>query len=151
MKQSPDLNLVERDMQPGVITLDGFLGSDRRSLAEILDEDDNAVRRLGLTHGQIADRLEHFTQAAMKGLGMPVVVDEVYEVHVDSVRGVLPCPWRHAGVYPKSNAFLKNLETGETLAWTELSVHLIRAHGFYQGRGNPFRIEPAGAKQVLRV
>jgi len=149
MKQPPELDAAQRQMKPGAITLEGFLGPDRRCLAEIIEEDDNAVHGLGLTHEQIAERLEYFMRQALKGLGTAVTVDGAYEVRAETVRGVLPCPWPRDGVHPKSNAFLLNLRTGETLAWTGLTIHLIRAHGFYQGKGSRFRLDPERAKRVL--
>ena len=149
MKQSPQLNLVQQRMQPGVIARDGFLGSDRRSLVEMLEEDDNSVRSLGLTHAQIAERMDYFMRIGRRGLGTSVVVDDGFEVRVEDVRGVLPCPWAHSGTYGKTNVSLKNLKTGDELFWTALQVHMIGKHGFYEGRGSPFRIDPAEAKRAL--
>ena len=149
MKKSPEMRNIEARMQPGLITRDGFLGSDRRSLAEILDEDGNSVVELGLTHARIADRMAYFTQAGKKGLGTTVTVDKDFEVRVETVRGQLPCPWGHKGLYPKRNVFLRNLQTGDDLLWTGLSVHLIAEHGFYEGRGSVFRVDPLAAKRAL--
>jgi len=149
MKQSPQMNAVQARMAPGAITLDGFLGSDRRTLSEILEEDANTVNRLGLTHEQIADRLDYFTQRGRRGLETAVLVDGRYEVRVRSVRGCLPCPWGHKGLLAKENTFLKDAQTGEEMMWTALLSHLIREHGFYQGRGSIFRMEPERAKRVL--
>ncbi|NQT54365.1 hypothetical protein HQ576_20070, partial [bacterium] len=38
---------------------------------------------------------------------------------------------------------------GATLRFTALSIHLIRAHGFYQGRGAPYRLEPTQLAELL--
>jgi hypothetical protein len=131
------------------MTLAGFLGSDTRPLAEILEDDQNTVNSLGLTHEQIAERMEYLTREGKRGLGTTVTVADRFEVRVDDVRGFLPCPWAHIGLHPKTNAYVKNVETGEELMWTALSIHLIREHGFYQGRGSPYRLEPAELKRVL--
>jgi hypothetical protein len=149
MKQAPELREVERRMQAGQITRDGFLGTDRRPLSQILAEDANTVNRLGLTHRQIAERMSYFTEAGKAGLGTTVVVDEHYEVRVEAVRGMLPCPWGHRGLYPKINVFLENTRAGRKIVWTALTVHLIGEHGFYEGRGSPFRIEPEEAREAL--
>ncbi len=142
MKESPQLRAIEQRMQPGAIVRDGFLGDDRRSLAEILDDDERTVSGLGTTHEAIADRMDYFTQKGRRGLGTTVTVDGGYDVQVESVRGFLPCPWGHKGLYRKENVFLKNLENGRELRWTVLQIHLIREHGFYHGKGSPFRLEP---------
>jgi len=149
MKQSPELDAVEARMRAGGIARDGFLGRDRRSLCEILEADRNALGRLGLTAEQVADRLTYFTDSARGGLGTTVLIDNVYQVRVESVRGVLPCPWGHAGLYPKTNVFLRNLANGVELTWTALQLHTIRDHGFFEGRGSPFRLDPRQAKEAL--
>jgi hypothetical protein len=149
MKQAPELREVQHRMQAGHITRDGFLGTDRRPLSQILEEDANTVNRLGLTHRQIAERMAHFTEAGKAGLGTTVLVEEHYEVRVEAVRGMLPCPWGHRGLYPKINVFLENTQAGREMVWTALTVHLVGEHGFYEGRGSPFRIEPEDAKEAL--
>ncbi len=151
MKQSPELQRVQERMQPGRLARDGLLGHDRRSLQEILDEDANTVSRLGLTHQRIADRLAKLLEEGRKGLGTTVTVEDHIELTVRSIRGVLPCPWDHPGVYPKENCTLKNLKTGEELTWTALSVHMIREHGFYEGKGATFRVDPSKAKSALEL
>jgi hypothetical protein len=149
MKQSPQLEAARSRMLPGRVTRDGFLGSDRRSLSEILDEDANAVRSLGLTHADIACRMEYFAEKGRAGLGTTVTVDQDYEVRVESVRGFLPCPWQHEGLFRKTNVFLKNLLLDEELMWSDLTMHMIRAHGFYEGKGSTFRVGPRRAARVL--
>ncbi|MHC4479388.1 MAG: hypothetical protein ACYS8K_00795 [Planctomycetota bacterium] len=149
MKQPPKLKVVQANMREGLIARDGFLGTDTRALVEILDHDDNVVKSLGLTHWQIAQRMDHFTQEGRKGLGTTVEVDGNYEVRVQSVRGAIPCPWGHKGLYPKVNVWLKNLTTDDEMIWTALNSHLIQEHGFYQGIGSPFRIDPVEAKRAL--
>jgi hypothetical protein len=136
-------------MAAGLITRDGFLGADRRPLAQILAEDENAVHGLGLTHGRIAERMVEFGEKGRAGLGTTVTVDDRWEVRVQSVRGLLPCPWGHEGMYPKTNVFLRRLDSGETLVWTDLTVHMIGEHGFYEGRGSGFRVDPERAARVL--
>ena len=59
MKQSRTDDIIEARMRPGAITRDGLLGADRRKLRDILDADDAAVRRLGLSHAAIAARMPH--------------------------------------------------------------------------------------------
>lgn len=149
MKQPPDLDKAEKRMQPGMITRDGFLGHDSRQLEEILQEDENRVSRLRLTHKRIARRLKYFTTEGRKGLGTPVTVDEVYTVKVEEWRGVLPCPWDDGEVFRKGYVNLTNEELDEELAWTPLSIHMIREHGFYGGKGNAYRIEPEDARRIL--
>jgi hypothetical protein len=149
MRQPPELQKAEDRMAAGLISRDGFLGSDRRPLVQILAEDENTVNSLGLTHARIAERMAWFGRMGRPGLGTTVTVEDRWEVRVQTVRGLLPCPWGHEGMYPKTNVFLRKLDTGETLVWTDLSVHMIGEHGFYEGRGSGFRVEPEKAARVL--
>ena len=50
MKQTPEYDHIQQQMQPWVITLEGFLGPDKRHLIDILVEDDGTVRRLERSH-----------------------------------------------------------------------------------------------------
>jgi hypothetical protein len=138
-------------MRPGVLTRDGYLGRDHRKLADILAADSEALRRLGLTHADVAAKMAHLTTAGRRGLGTPVVVDGRLEVSVDEWRGVSVCPWEHKVAYRKGLATVRNLSTGEEMGWTEIQVHLVGEHGFYNGAGSAYRIDPAAAARVLEV
>jgi hypothetical protein len=45
---------------------------------------------------------------------------------------------------------VRNRRTGTELVYSDLSLHLVEAHGFYEGRGSPFRLEPEQILAVLR-
>ena len=149
MKQSVRMEQIQHEMQPGVITRDGFLGSDRRPLSEILDEDDAEVKRLGYSHASIAARMRELREAGRRGLGLAIRVAPHFDVRVDGVRGRLPCPFGHAGVFPKTNITVTNQRTGRTVIYTDLSIHMIERHGFYEGEGSPFRIAPRDLAETI--
>jgi len=151
MKQTRILDMAQARMQPGVITLQGFLGHDTRRLIDILIADDAAVQRLGLTHACIAARMQELRDAGAKGLGEPIRVDPHFEVRVDSVRGKLPCPFGDIGLHQKTNTTVQNLETGNSISYTDLNIHMIREHGFYEGKGGTFREDPAHLAEVLEI
>ena len=149
VKQSPELDRIEQNMRPMYLCQGGFLGYERRKLIEILTDDQGTVNSLGLSHGLVAQRLRAITDEARKGLGDPVVVEEKFEVEVQEARGKIPCPWGHPGLYPKTHVKLEKRETGETLVWSDLAIHLIEEHGFYQGKGSPYRLDPPEVKRIL--
>jgi hypothetical protein len=151
MKQSPELQKIQEAMRPGRLTKTGFLGSDSRPLADILAEDEATVTRLGLTHAAIATRMAYFREKGEAGLGLAVDVPPHFEVRVDGVRGRLPCPFAHPGLYPKIFCQVHNQKTGETVTYSDLQIHLIGDHGFYEGRGSPYRLEPETLVQVLEI
>jgi hypothetical protein len=151
MKQTPQMDKIQGQMAPGVITLDGFLGKDRRSLTDILTDDDQRVKRLGLTHADIACRMAELREAGRRGLGDFMSVPPHYEVRVDSVKGKLPCPFGHPGLFQKTYTIVRNLATDKEVMFTDLNMHMIAEHGFYEGRGGFFRLNPAELAEALEV
>lgn len=151
MKQTPEMYAIQQQMQPGIITLEGFLGSDTRNLIDILDEDDATVRQHNLTHSTIAERMAYFRDKGIHGLGEFLVVDEHFEVRVDSVRGKLPSPFGGPGMYQKVNTTVRNLVLEKELTYTDLHIHFIRDHGFYEGKGSLYRLEPLEIATILEI
>lgn len=151
MKQTVQMQRVQEKMQPGKITRDGFLGSDTRNLVDILEEDNAEVKNRDLTHQKIAERMIQLRDAGAKGLGEFISVPPHFEVRVDSVRGKLPCPFGDPGIFPKTNVTVRNLELEEEINYTDMHVHLVGSHGFYEGRGSPFRLEPEKLIRILEI
>ena len=149
--QSPALDAAEQRMKPSASFRHGFLGRETRKLIQILNDDQKTVKALGLTDELIAHKLRVLTDKAKKGLGDPVVLYDKYEVTAEAARGQIPCPWGHPGLYNKTHISLKKIPTGETLVWSDLAIHLIEAHGFYQGKGSPYRIDPQLVKEILEL
>jgi len=151
MKQTLQMRKIQDKMAPGVITRDGFLGEDRRNLVDILTQDDGTVRRLGYRHQDIAMRMVELRDAGMAGLGEFIDVETRFEVRVDSVRGKLPCPFGDPGIFPKTNTTVRNKTLGRELTFTDLHIHLIGSHGFYEGQGSAFRLDPEELIAILEV
>lgn len=148
MKPSPHEQRVTERMQPGVYCRDGFLGTDRRPLGEILDTDRSAVEAMGFTHEQLAEELQKLLGRSMEACGGPVRPDEHLTVVFCEAMGRIPCPFGD-GVFAKGEAELTDCRSGRTIHITPLSVHMIGAHGFYQGRGSHYRIDPAAVCRLL--
>ena len=151
MKQTVQLMRIQEKMKPGIITRDGFLGTDRRNLIDILVEDDESVKRMDITHSEISQRMINLRDEGIRGLGNFISVEPHYEVRVDSVRGKLPCPFGDPGVFPKTNITVKNLKTGREITYTDFHIHMIGSHGFYEGKGSSFRLEPKDLVDILEV
>lgn len=145
------MDAIQRRMAPGVITLDGFLGDDSRTLTEIIDWDDREVKRLGVTHTDIVTRMAELREAGRRGLGNCVSVPPNFEVRVESVRGKLPCPFGHPGLIRKTFTIVRNLAADKTITFTDINMHMIGEHCFYEGKGGPFRLDPAELVEVLEV
>jgi hypothetical protein len=144
-------DIIREQMQPGVISRDGFLGRDTRALNEIIADDQAAVRRLNLTHERIAARLRALRAAGAGGLGAFIPVAPHFEVAVEAAPGLLPCPFLDQVLIPKTSTTVRNLSSGAEVSFTDLNIHLIEAHGFYEGRQAPFRLEPEQLAAVLDI
>ena len=151
MKQTQAYAAIQAKMAPGVITRDGFLGQDRRNLVDILIQDDGQARRLGYAHQDIARRMVELRDAGIAGLGEFLDVAPHFEVRVDSVRGKLPCPFGDPGIFQKTNTTVRNKRLGREVTFTDLHIHLIGAHGFYEGLGSAFRLDPEALIAILEV
>jgi hypothetical protein len=124
MKQPPGEN--RSDFQASKFSGEGFLGSDRRSVDEIIVADARALDGAGIE------------RRAVRG-----------EFHESM--GRIPCPFKGCGVFEKGEAAIADAESKVSLNVTDLGIHLIRKHGFFQGRGSRFRIDPLEAARILRV
>lgn len=151
MKQSLILDKAQNKMRPGVLIKDGFLGNDKRNLIDILTEDDEIVKRLGFTHQQIANRMIELKELGIKGLGEFIDIEPHYEIKVDSIRGKLPCPFNDPGIFPKTNVTVRNTELNREITYTDLHIHMIYVHGFYEGKGALFRLEPEDLIKILDI
>ena len=151
MKETSDPAAIRSAMQPGATVRDGFLGSDARPVERIVRDDQGTVEAMGLTHRAIAARMREMQKAGERGLGAKITVPPHFEVTVEDARGTLPCPFGHRGTFAKENVIVRNLATRREVAFSELQRHLIEEHGFYQGRGSPYRLEPADLAAVLEV
>jgi len=130
------------NMAAGVLSRERFLGRDGRPLSEILDTDNAAVEELGVTHERIAQRLEEILRIATAGLGRPASVGPHQTAAYHEAMGRIACPWGACGVFAKGEVELADARDPSVLRFTPLSIHLIRAHGFYQGRGSRYRVSP---------
>lgn len=148
MKDTIQHKAAHERMAGGSITAQGFLGDDARPLSEIIEADEGEMRRLGLDFARVADELERLRDSGERGLGEPVTVDARWLVQTGDARGKLPCPFED-GIHHKNSVWLRLISSGESLVYSDLSIHLLREHHFLQGRGSPFRLEPAILARVL--
>ena len=70
---------------------------------------------------------------------------------MDLYRGKLPCPFGHRGIIRKSGVTVRNTRLGREIIYTDLNIHMIAAHGFYEGKSAPFRLEPKELVEILEI
>ena len=149
MKKSPQSQKLEKMLRASKISSCGFLGIDQRSLDEIIEADAAQIERLGYTNDRIASRMRELTGIALSGLGDWVRISENIEVSIDDNRGSIPCPWSHGVRCSKMITSARRIDTKVSVRWSELNIHMIEAHGFYEGKGAAFRLEPALLIKVI--
>ena len=142
MKLPPDVKKLEDILRSSTIVAGGFMGNDQRPLPEIIEADLATVEHLGYSLEEIAERMKEITRKARQGQGMAVAINDALEASVDDNRGRLICPWPGEGSYLKTTTTVTRTDTGVTVRWSDLSIHLIQVHGFFQGHGSHFRLDP---------
>ncbi len=149
MKESPQDRKLDELLRSSRLAAGGFMGHDTRSVSEVIDADAAELSRLGFTKEQAAERMRQITQVAISGLGTWVQVGDDLEGKVDEAKGRLICPWPHKGKLAKRITIVKVIETDESIRWSDLNTHLISEHGFFEGKGSNFRIEPRLLVQII--
>ncbi len=150
MKMTPNMRKAQENMAPGVITADGFLGDDKRPLQDMITESEEQLRHHGLDIENVVQILKDFMEEGRNGLGEPITVDEKWIVQTMEARGHLPCPFED-GVQRKITTVVRNIELGESIMYSTISLHLLQKHHFLEGKGSPFRLEPIQLKRVLEL
>jgi hypothetical protein len=148
MKDSPDTQKLAKILQSTGFSAAGFMGTDTRSFNEIIDADLAELEKLNHTPQQIAKRMKQITDKAKEGLGSPVQIDDAHQAVIIEAKGRIPCPWPHPGYFAKRVTELTDTGTGQKIHWSDLNIHLIAEHGFFEGRGSDFRVEP---KQIIEM
>ncbi len=150
MKQTPLEKKVLDNFKPGKISKDGFLGYDTRHIHDIIKEDLLTLSRMGVEVEIIADRLQHFIEEGKKGLETKVDLGD-FTVQIAWDRGLLPCPFGEPRLHHKIIATLYNKKLDKEIKYSQLNVHMIREHGFFEGKASRFRLEPEDLFEVLEI
>jgi len=149
MKNTPKDEKLEEVLYSSKIVAGGFMGTDSRSLHEIIDSDAAVLEKLGYTHHQIAERMQHIIDIAKAALGNPVKVDENIQARTEEAKGPLICPWPHPGTFVKRVTITKNTTSQQTIKWSDLNIHLIKEHYFFEGKGAAYRLEPEKLIEII--
>ena len=149
MKQSPEFAQIQANMMPGALSAHGFIGEDSRNLADIIHSDAKSLQKIGVTQEALADKMQEMTDAGLLGLGRPVPMEEQFEIAVEEYKGEIPCPFKDNAKAKKRQTLVRRLDTGVMMRWTDLNIHMIREHGFFEGYGSSYRLDPAELARFL--
>jgi len=149
MKRSPDEEHLRTNLGPSKFSAEGFLGHDDRPLEEIIASDLRSLEELGATRGQLVYTLRDVYNKAKEAFGAEIhVAPDVTAVYYEA-RGRVPSPFRGDGTFEKGEVMVRNVQNNQSLLVTNLSIHLIEKHGFFQGKGARYRIDPGTAVEML--
>ncbi len=147
-KKPPHTQKLEEVLRCSKLVYGGFMGTDTRSVSEVIDADNAKLSKIGFTIDQIVAKMQEITDIAITGFGTWVEVDENRQGKTEEAKGTLICPWPHPGKFAKRVTTVKLTDSGQTIKWADLSIHLIAEHHFFQGKGSAFRIEP---EKLIRI
>ena len=142
MKKTEQQKILETMLYSGQIIAGGFMGTDKRPLDQMISDDLAILEQLKITPQQLAEKMAQITELAKDQLGNPKIINENLTASVEDYRGQITCPWPHPCGFRKRITTATNPNTNETIQWTDLSIHMIAEHNFFEGKGSPYRIEP---------
>ena len=129
----------------------GFLGTDSRPLDEIISEDMSILGKHQVSKKRLVEALEDVYNKAKEALGTEVVIRPGVKAVFYEAMGRIPSPFPGEGVFEKGEAILTEMDSGDVLNITRLGIHLIAKHGFFQGQGSPYRIDPIKVLKILHL
>lgn len=148
MKETPEDKALEDRLGASKFSGEGFLGTDHRPVDEIVAADLHALAQLGVSKEALLAALRDAYEKARAALGGEVEIRPGVTAVAHESMGRIPSPFRGDGVFEKGDVVL-TAAAGEQLVLTALGLAMIEKHGFFQGRGSRYRVEPARAAALL--
>ena len=135
---------VEARLRPRMSSFSGFLGQNE-SLKVVIHGDAETLKNLGITHEQIADKLEYLVQNPQG--------DGKFKVNSLSTRGMQEDPFQEKwtpGTYSNLDVTITN-QDGESIRFGGPIIGLIRNYQFFEGKEVSYRLDPTKAVRVLQI
>ncbi|HPJ39926.1 MAG TPA: hypothetical protein PLT75_15905 [Spirochaetota bacterium] len=150
MKQSPDQSDLMKNFSPSKFSAGGFLGNDTRTIGEIISADLKVLEKNDIEKEALAGTLQSWYDRAKAAMGGETDIAPGVTAMYHEARGKIPSPFRGEGTFEKGDVVLREASSGKEVVLTCLSIHLIRAHGFFQGKGQRFRVDPADIIDIIK-
>jgi hypothetical protein len=152
---------IEARMRDRAFSESGFLGPGESLTARIADDARTLAQR-GITHAQVAARLETLVARRARAWALarrqrrmivdPVQVEPGFSVQSLRFMGYQDCPWAAAGCPSTDSTHeVHNARLGRSLTFSGLMPHLVRDHRFFEGIDRPYRLDPIDAIEVLEI
>lgn len=151
MKLSPQERRLIHNLAPSKFSKDGFLGSDTRSLEEIIADDFHTLKKAGVPKELLAKALKDVYQRAKDAFGAEIEIKKNVKAVFHESMGRIPSPFCKDGLFEKGEAVVTDTVNNISLIITSLGINLIEKHDFFQGRGCRFRIDPLDAIKIFKL
>ena len=148
MKETPEDKSLEDRLGASKFSGEGFLGTDSRTVDEIVAAGLRTLAQLNLPLETLAAALRAAYDKARAALGGEVEIRPGLAAVAHESMGRIPSPFRGDGVFEKGDVVVA-AASGEGFILTSLGLALIEKHGFFQGRGSRYRVDPAHAAALL--
>jgi len=149
MKLSPEDQRQIHNLRPSKFSKEGFLGTDTRSLEEIISNDLRTLEKAGVSKESLVLALKDVYQKAKEVFGAEIMIRKDVKAVYHESRGRVPSPFCKDGLFEKGEVLVIDTANNLSLIITTLGINLIEKHDFFQGRGCRFRIDPLVAIKVL--
>jgi hypothetical protein len=158
--KSVALEEVEARMRPGNFSQAGFLGPEE-SLRQVLELDARTLEELGVTADDLGDRLGQLLESAIASTRTQTRAGP-YRIRLQRYKGPQicpfapephenPCPGRGDKRLASIDWSISDARNGAQLSGPGLIVHLISAHGFFEGLHSPYRVAPRKLAEFLKL
>ena len=148
MKETPQDKALEERLAASKFSAQGFLGTDTRTVDQIVADDLRTLERLALPLPTLHAALADAFAKARNALGAEVPIRPGLAATAHESMGRIPSPFPGDGVFEKGDVLLSS-SAGEQLVLTALGLSMIEKHAFFQGHGSRYRIDPLLAARLL--
>jgi hypothetical protein len=166
-----EIERVQERMYPGKWSEVGFLGVEDK-LKDTCTNDSNFLQEKNISCEQIADKLEVIVEKAKQlytdrieaeaeaedvayNFNPLAIIDGKFKISgfALATNGYQKCPFSERVLCGKGRQAyeITNIENGSSISLSQLHIHMIRDHHFFEGKGTPYRLEPSAACDVLEL
>lgn len=151
-KEFIGMDKIEVRCYPGCSSIEGFLRRDEK-LQDVINQDEETLKRLNVTYERIADRLQEIQEKAIKQWNdfKDVNVEDL-KVKCTGYLGYQDCPWGCKGrdALSDHDFTIINPAVNQAIFCSQLHPHLIRKHKFFEGH-TKYRVDPEIAIRILNI
>ena len=151
MKLSPEDQRLVHNLKPSKFSKEGFLGTDSRSVQEIIDDDLRTLKKAGVSQELLVQALKDAYLRAKNAFGAEIEIRKNVKAVFHESMGRIPSPFCKDGLFEKGEAVVTDSASNLSLVITSLGINLIEKHDFFQGRGCRFRIDPLVVIKIFNL